>query len=183
MERSTPIVEELHSFPEKRSLLFPFCIVLSFFAVSCGNGQRGEGLHADPHVGGGNGVSVAIEPAEVTLRPQEMHLFTAAVSGSPDTGVIWQVEEGEAGGTIAPDGTYTASSNPGIYHIVAISLVDPGQRRSATVVVEPPSAPPDEGDLPIAPPKEDPEIPPDPPPSPPPLFIYVASSDSSDVTM
>jgi hypothetical protein len=51
------------------------------------------------------------------------HAFTAAVHNSTNQAVTWSVEE-SSGGTITPDGQYTAPSLPGIFHVKAVSQAD-----------------------------------------------------------
>ncbi len=80
-------------------------------------------------------ISVAIEPAALTLPPGGSHRFTASVSESDETAVTWQIAEGEAGGSVNQEGEYTAPETPGAYHVVATSVADPAKRAEATVRV------------------------------------------------
>lgn len=76
-----------------------------------------------------------IEPATANLAPGANRVFTARMRGLPRATVTWTVEEPE-GGTISPEGQYTAPSQPGTYHIIATSTVDPTVSATATVRVE-----------------------------------------------
>ncbi|TAK06245.1 MAG: hypothetical protein EPO39_09415, partial [Candidatus Manganitrophaceae bacterium] len=82
-------------------------------------------------------VSVAVEPAVLTLPPEGSRLFTATVSSSDQTAVTWSVVEGEIGGSVDPQGHYTAPATPGTYHVVATSAADPTKQAEATVRVLP----------------------------------------------
>ncbi len=78
-------------------------------------------------------ISVAVEPADLTLPPGGSRLFTAVVSASDNPSVTWEVVEGAAGGSVDPGGAYTAPEAPGTYHVVATSVADPTKRAEATV--------------------------------------------------
>lgn len=80
-------------------------------------------------------INVAVSPATATLTLGETQQFTATVTGAQDTGVIWSVQEGNAGGTVDAAGLYTAPDAPGTYHVVAASRADPSQTATATVTV------------------------------------------------
>lgn len=108
-------------------------------------------------------VSVAIEPATATLSPGESFRFIATVSGSDDLIAAWSLREGDAGGLIQPDGTYTAPAAAGVYHLVAASQADPAKNATVTVTVASDSVSPE----PVLTPR----------------FAYVANSISNDVTM
>ena len=57
-------------------------------------------------------------------------------SGCGDgAGVIWSVQEGAAGGTVAADGLYTAPAAPGTYHVVATAAADPSLTATSVVAV------------------------------------------------
>lgn len=82
-------------------------------------------------------ISVAIEPAALTLPPGGSHRFAASVSEGDEAAVTWQVAEGPAGGSVNQEGAYTAPEAPGTYHVVATSVADPAKRAEATVRVFP----------------------------------------------
>jgi 6-phosphogluconolactonase (cycloisomerase 2 family) len=103
-------------------------------------------------------VSVAVEPAMITLSFGKTQRFNAIISGSADTAVTWTIQEGERGGVIQPDGTYTAPGVAGSYHLIVTSRADPTKSATATLQVTSQSV--------ITP-----------------RFAYVANSLSNDVTM
>lgn len=95
------------------------------------------------------GVAVTVSPQAPEVELGETIAFTATVSGTDDTSVVWSVEEPD-GGTIEPDGVYRAPDVPGVYHVVATSAFDRRQSDRATVTVRAPvevSIEPDHVDL------------------------------------
>jgi|GEM_PF-3816278 len=90
---------------------------------------------------GGNGggapdgsVSVAISPTQVALGLGDSYQFTATVSGTNNTGVIWSVSP-EGGGSVTATGLYTAPSTTGTYYVKATSKDDLAKSSQATVLV------------------------------------------------
>ncbi|MFZ1613151.1 MAG: hypothetical protein WAT51_03200, partial [Holophaga sp.] len=84
--------------------------------------------------------SVTIQLTQIPTNPVLVggsFQFQAAVAGTTTTGIVWTVEEGNAGGTITTDGLYIAPSVAGTYHITASAVADDTQKATATVVVNP----------------------------------------------
>jgi hypothetical protein len=77
-------------------------------------------------------VAVTITPPTGPRYSCTTARFTASVTGTADGTVTWSVQE-SAGGSVSSDGTYTAPSTPGTYHLVATSHADP--TKSATIAV------------------------------------------------
>lgn len=75
-----------------------------------------------------------VEPAGATLRPGGTVAFAAKIKGLPRGTVAWKVEDAD-GGTITPDGLYTAPARPGAYRVIATSTEDPAVVLVATVTV------------------------------------------------
>ncbi len=67
-------------------------------------------------------VTIVISPGDFELEPGGAQRFTAAVTGTVNPSVTWAVQEGPSGGTIGPDGMYTASASAGVVHIVATAV-------------------------------------------------------------
>jgi methionine-rich copper-binding protein CopC len=94
-----------------------------------------------------NTISVDITPAEVSLEPTETQPFTALVSGSDNTEVIWRVittqnnQIIERNDLVDADGVFTAPSDEGTYYIEAISQADPSKRAQAIALVARPNQP------------------------------------------
>ena len=84
--------------------------------------------------------ALSVSPSSVLLAPGASKAFTVSALGLADSNVTWSVEEGSFGGTISPDGTYTAPDLPGVYHVVATSTANPAMSAKATVVVASTSA-------------------------------------------
>ena len=85
--------------------------------------------------GGANAVGVTVGPSAPTVDACQSVAFTATVSGSANQTVTWSVKEGLAGGTVTPEGVYTAPSSPGTYHVVATSLAEPAWMAEGSVTV------------------------------------------------
>lgn len=79
-------------------------------------------------------VTLTVQPSATTLAPGAQQTFRAKVMGSTNTAVTWSVAEGAAGGTVNAQGTYTAPSTYGIYHVVATSQASPSKSSSAHVL-------------------------------------------------
>ena len=84
-------------------------------------------------------VMITIAPATAALAVNGTQAFTAVVTGSSNTNVLWSVQE-SAGGAIAGNGTYTAPATAGTYHVVATAAADSAKTATATVTVT--AAPP-----------------------------------------
>ncbi|MDO8532842.1 MAG: hypothetical protein Q7T26_11900 [Dehalococcoidia bacterium] len=79
-------------------------------------------------------VALNLRPATATVAAGGKQAFIAEVTGNPETRVTWKVEE-SGGGTVTPEGVFTAPSQQGTYHVVATSRADPSQTARATVSV------------------------------------------------
>lgn len=94
-----------------------------------------------------NTIDVGISPNEVSLEPTETQPFTALVSGSDNTEVIWRVittqdnQIIERNELIDENGLFTAPSEEGTYYIEAISQADPSKRAQAIALVARPNQP------------------------------------------
>ena len=84
-----------------------------------------------------SGVMVQVSPATANLSWLESIPFTAQVINAPEgqTEVTWQVEGGDANGTITGAGVYTAPKKDGTYTIIATSSFDKRKIGTATVTV------------------------------------------------
>lgn len=80
-------------------------------------------------------VAIAISPTTGTVDACRTLQFRATVSGSSDTGVVWTVAEGTAGGSVSSAGLYTAPTNAGTYHVVATAHASSAASAQATVTV------------------------------------------------
>jgi len=90
-----------------------------------------------------NHLLVSVLPNNVTLPPLGVQGFTAAVLGSTNQAVVWQVQGTACGvsgacGSIDPSGTFTAPSappSPDAIQVVAISRDDTSQSGSANITI------------------------------------------------
>jgi hypothetical protein len=120
------------------ALMVASTLVLS----SCGGTNNGGG--GTPP---GGGITVGVSPHTASKFPTEQQSFTAAVSGSTNTAVSWQVNGVTGGdataGTIDATGLYTAPAvvpspnNPVI--VTAVAQADVTKSGSATVTLKAPT--------------------------------------------
>lgn len=84
-----------------------------------------------------SGVQVQVSPATANLSWLESTTFTAQVTNAPEgqTGVNWQVEGGDANGTITNAGVYTAPKKDGSFKVIATSAFDNRKIGTATITV------------------------------------------------
>lgn len=82
-----------------------------------------------------SGIAVTVDPPMINMSRGARKTFTATVFGTSNTGVVWSVLEGAAGGTITSTGVYTAPATLGDYHILARSLADPSKSYASIVTV------------------------------------------------
>ncbi len=85
--------------------------------------------------GGGGNVKVSVSPASVTLFSNQKQQFTAAVSGTSNTGVTWSA----TAGSVDANGLYTAPTVKAQTNAVvtATSKADSTKSASAAVTVDP----------------------------------------------
>lgn len=80
--------------------------------------------------------AITLSPTSQTVNACKTFQFTARVTGSSDTAVVWSVSEGTAGGSVTAAGLYTAPSTAGTYHVVATAHVSSSVVATATVTVQ-----------------------------------------------
>jgi hypothetical protein len=86
-------------------------------------------------------VGISISPTSATVRVKTTRQFTATVTNTSNTSVIWEVNGVTGGnstfGTISASGLYRAPSNvpPAKFSIRAVSVADPTKSASASVTV------------------------------------------------
>ncbi len=101
-----------------------------------GNNSGGSG-NPQPTSGGGGApqptVAISISPTSVTLNPGESKQFSAAVTGTSNTSVVWTAQFG----TISASGLYTApnAANRMFDTVSASSQADPTQSARASLLV------------------------------------------------
>ncbi len=94
--------------------------------------QIGKGDFVLKYLGPAGKVSVALSGASGPMQPGASRAFRATVKGAADQSVYWSVK-GPDGGSITPEGVYTAPATPGTYAVTATSRAD--VRASASVRV------------------------------------------------
>jgi len=90
-------------------------------------------------VGSASGITVTVSPSTATLTTGGTQQFTAAVTGTSNTGVTWAVDGMFGGnttvGTISTSGLYAAPSTTGTHTITATSAADSSKTGAAGVTV------------------------------------------------
>ncbi len=76
---------------------------------------------------------IFIKPSVLELAARESHYLEAVCTNMDDKTVTWQLQKN--GGSISPNGMYTAPNLPGVYEVVAQSAAYPDVRASIFVVV------------------------------------------------
>ena len=80
-------------------------------------------------------VLVSVFPLSPTIFINATVQLTATVTGSSNTSVTWSIQEGASGGSITPNGLFTAPAAPGTYHVIATSVADTAESASTSIVV------------------------------------------------
>ncbi len=80
-------------------------------------------------------VQITVSPTAAIIGVNTTQQFTAAVTGTTNTGVNWSVKE-SGGGTISSNGLYTAPGTPGTYTVVATSQADTTRSAEARLTVD-----------------------------------------------
>lgn len=80
-------------------------------------------------------VGISLTPTSASLTTGGTQQFTAAVTGSTNTGVAWSA----SGGTVSSAGLYTAPATAGTYSVTATSMADTTKSASATVTITTPT--------------------------------------------
>lgn len=79
--------------------------------------------------------TVTVQPETITVAAGGITPLIANVTNAPDTSILWTVLEGNVGGTITPNGVYTAPATAGVYHAVATSGYDAEKSAQVTITV------------------------------------------------
>lgn len=126
----------------------PSIILVAAIVAAAGCGTGGRGTSNDDL--GAPIRSVSINPPSATVALNETLTFVATVDGA-SAAVTWSISEGAVGGTVTPEGVYTAPTLAGTYHVVATSVVDKSKSAESTVTVTVPTviAEPDPEPTPI----------------------------------
>jgi hypothetical protein len=107
-----------------------------------GGSSPGSGSDSGSNPGPGTpSVSVAVSPSSASLNAGGTKQFTASVSGSTDSAVVWSLSP--AVGTISASGLYTAPTSVSTQQtvsVIATSHADPSKTASAIVTLTPSSS-------------------------------------------
>jgi len=83
--------------------------------------------------GGGGAPTVQVFPPSAQLQQGQAVQFRTVMENWTG-GVMWSVNEA-GGGTVTPDGMYTAPAADGVYTVIARSVIDQGVKGHAVIVV------------------------------------------------
>jgi len=111
-------------------------LVAALFASACGVSSSQGAVTAQP---AGQTVIVQTLPIDASVAPGATVQFSAQVTGTSYTSVVWSVVEA-GGGTVDATGLYTAPANQGTFHVLAESTIA-SVNSSGTSVVHVMSAP------------------------------------------
>ena len=113
------------------AIFLTFDLTVAAFLASCGGG-----------VGGGQQITVTIEPTSIILTVNQSIPFTDTVAGTTNTAVQWQVNGLVGGtattGTINASGVYTAPAqvpSPAKVTVTVVSLADATKSAPAAVTI------------------------------------------------
>lgn len=127
---------ELKSASWFKALLFS----CSFVLISCGG--RGVSNSGSTLGSGASNVTVTVSPSSSTLAPGGTQLYTATVTGTSNTSVLWSANDVTGGnstvGTISASGLYTAPAvapSPSSVTIKAVSQADTSKSGTATAEI------------------------------------------------
>jgi hypothetical protein len=127
------------AFPVRRLVLASALLAMGAWTLSCGGGGAGSVTPPPPPP---PSIQVVITPNSGTVLLGETLTFTATVSNSTDTSVIWSVNGITGGstqaGTISADGLYMAPADlpqGGTVQVTAISHADSSKFSTASVTI------------------------------------------------
>ncbi len=127
------------AFTVRRLALACALLAMGAWTLSCGGGSAGSVTHQPPPP---PPIQVVVTPKSGTVLLGETFPFTASVSNSTDTAVIWSVNGVTGGssqaGTISADGLYMAPADlpqGGTVEVTATSHADTSKFATASVSV------------------------------------------------
>jgi len=80
-------------------------------------------------------ICLFVKPDTIVIAPRETAYFKAIFCNTDETPCIWSVVE-DNGGTVEPNGIYTAPNKEGVYEVNVQSISNPSLKASAFVVVK-----------------------------------------------
>jgi hypothetical protein len=106
-------------------------LCMTFFWGCSGATSSKNGVPPGPQA-----ISVTVAPATSSVSVNATQLFAATVTGAANTAVTWSA----SGGTVAPNGLFTAPPTSGTFTVTATSVADTTKSAFATVTVTKPQA-------------------------------------------
>ena len=114
----------------RHPIVLALCCADLFVLQGCG----GSGNSSPPPQ-----IFVVVSPSTATVIVGHTQQFTASVTGSTNTAVMWSVAGSPSNGTITTTGLYAAPPsvpNPATATVTATSLADSSKSATATVAVQ-----------------------------------------------
>ncbi len=113
------------------------CVLVAAFTTACGGGGNGGSKSSNPPPT--SNITVSVSPVSVTVAPSASVQFTATVTGTSNTTVMWTATASDGStanvGLISASGVYTApgtAPSPSAVNIKATSVVDTTKSGNAT---------------------------------------------------
>ena len=118
-------------------------LVLAALATlsACGSDSAHAPSTTPPTTGTGQEVAIDVTPKAAEASAGGTLVFAATVTGTIETGVVWEVVEA-GGGAVDGAGVYTAPGAAGTFHVRATSRADAQRQATAVVTVTAPPPPP-----------------------------------------
>ncbi len=111
----------------KRTLQTLILTSVLLYSSACSSGGGGHGTSSS--------VVVNVNPVHADVSVGNTQAFSVNVAGTSNIGVVWDIPEGSAGGSITAGGLYTPPNSAGAYHVRATSIADSSASGMATVTV------------------------------------------------
>lgn len=87
-------------------------------------------------------IVISLSPSSASVRTSGSVAFSATVTGTSDTAVVWSVRESSGCGSVTQGGVYTAPPAAATCHVVVTSHADPARAVTGTVAVTSETPPP-----------------------------------------
>lgn len=108
-------------------------------AIAAYNNELYIGMPVAIQINSIDNTQITIAPTTATVTPGDTQDFDGVVTGTPNTGVSYYLDEGNAGGRVDADGLYYPPNHGGMFHLVAQADADRTVEARATITVPDPA--------------------------------------------